>query len=384
MATRQEANPNYLYLKEKVPKNRVTLLQGGTRSGKTYSVVYYLIYLCMKHEGARMEIDCCRDTYSALKTTAWKDMKDVLIHHGLYRDDFHNKTDHIYNLFGNNFNFYGADTPEKIHGRSRDILWINEAHQFPEETIDQLFPRTRYRIIADYNPALPVEHWLDPYIDKYPPLITTYKDNPFLTKDQVEDIENKIINPYWWKVYGTGHRAQPTGSIFQNWKLGEYKDVGLEGYGQDYGFSNDPSTLVKVSIDKRTKQIYLKEMFWEVGLSTGQLYDLNVIHAGKRALIVGDSSEPRLIDELHSRGLNIVLSTKGTGSVTGGISLMLEYEIIIDKDSKNLIKEFNNYSWLDKTNRSIPKDEWNHGIDACRYYISKVLDNPHMGKYYIA
>ena len=62
---------------------------------------------------------------------------------------------------------------------------------------------------------------------------------------------------------------------------------------------------------------------------------------------------------------------------------MSESDIIIDKGSKNLIKEFNNYSWVDKTNRSIPIDEWNHGIDACRYFITQVLDNPHRGKYYI-
>lgn len=376
------ANPNFLYVKKNVPDKRVTLLQGGTRSGKTWSIIYWIIWLCREHANSGMEIDICRDTFTALKNTAWKDFKDVLLKHDLYDRSAHNMTNGKYNLFGNTISYYGADSTNKIHGRSRDILWINEAHQFPQDTIDQLFPRTRYRIICDYNPALPVEHWLDDYISKYPPLITTYKDNPHLTKDQIEDIESKIKNDYWWKVYGTGIRSQPTGAVFSNYSIGEFQEHDIMGFGQDYGFSKDPSTLIKCSIDKSNKRIYLFECYYEAGLSTGQIFDLNTKYAGKH-LIVGDSAEPRMIKELFNRGMNIVECTKGAGSVTAGISLMLEYDIIIDPTSQNLIKEFNNYSWIDKTNKSVPEDKWNHGIDACRYFISKVLDNIHRGKYYI-
>ena len=382
MKIMKKANPNYTYLKKNVPKNRITLLQGGTRSGKTYATIYYLIWLCREYPNAGMEIDLVRNTFAALKATAWKDFKDILISLELYNANNHNKTDHIYQLFGNNINYYGADTPEKIHGRSRDILWINEAHQFPEDTIDQLLPRTKHRIICDYNPALPQEHWLDDYIVKYQPLITTYRDNPHLTKAQVQDIENKITNPYWWKVYGNGERAQPTGAIFSNWSIGEFKECDILGYGQDYGLSNDPSTLIKVSIDRKTKTIYLKECFYLVGLNTGQLFELNTQYAGK-SLIVADSAEPRLIAELKQRRLNIIETEKGQGSVTAGISLMLEYNIVIDPESTNMVKEFNNYSWIEKTNKSIPMDAYNHCIDASRYFIYTTLRNPNRGKYYI-
>lgn len=378
----EHANPNFTFLKWKVKNQRITLLQGGTRSGKTYSTIYYLINLCKEFENGQLEIDLCRDTFAALKSTAWKDFKDVLLKHELYHDKNHNKTDHVYNLFGNYINYYGADTPDKIHGRSRDILWINEAHQFPEETIDQLFPRTRYRIIADYNPALPQEHWLDKYIDKFPPCITTYRDNPHLTKAQIEDIESKVSNAYWWKVYGTGERAQPTGAVFNNWSIGEFKECEVQGFGQDYGFSNDPSTLIEVAVDRKTKTIYLRECFYEQGLNTGQLFEYNKQFTD-RQLIVGDSAEPRLISELKQRGLNIVEAIKGTGSVTAGISLMQEYSIVLDTESKNLIKEFNNYSWVEKTNKTVPEDKWNHCIDAARYFIYMTLSNPNRGKYFV-
>ena len=378
----EKANPNFTYLKKNVPKNRITLLQGGTRSGKTYSTIYYLIWFCKEYKNAGLEIDIVRDTFTSLKATAWKDFYDVLVKHNLYNSNLHNKTDHQFNLFGNLISYYGADNPDKIHGRSRDILWINEANQFPEETIDQLFPRTRHRIIADFNPAMPSEHWLDKYIEKNPPLITTYRDNPHLTTAQIEDIESKKNNSYWWKVYGTGERAQPTGAIFSNFEIGDYRDGEITGFGQDFGFSNDPSTLIKVGINRKRKEIYLKECFFEVGLNTGHLYDYNRQYADKE-LIVADSAEPRLISELRQRGLNIVEAEKGAGSVTAGISLMNEYKIVIDKDSKNLIKEFQNYSWIEKTNKSIPEDKWNHGIDASRYFITKALGNPNRGTYHI-
>lgn len=380
--TTNKANPNFTYLKDAVPKQRVTLLQGGTRSGKTWSCIYYIIWLCKQHPNAGMEIDICRDTYTALKNTAWKDFKDILINHELYDRAAHNMTNGKYILFGNTINYYGADDSKKIHGRSRDILWINEANHLPEDTVNQLFPRTRHKVIADYNPALPVEHWLDQYINKYPPFITTYKDNPHLTKSQVEDIESRINNPYYWSVYGTGQRAQPTGAIFKNWTVGEFTITDLSGFGQDYGFSQDATTLIECAIDRKNKLIYLRECYYEVGLSTGAIYELNTQYVG-RSLIVGDSAEPRLISELKGRGLNIVAAIKGQGSITSGISLMLEYQIIIDPESTNMIKEFNNYSWVSKTNKTIPKDEWNHCIDAARYFITQVLDNPHRGKYYI-
>ena len=142
-----KSNPNFRYLKKNVPKNRITLLQGGTRSGKTYAVIHWIIWMCHKYKN--LEIDICRDSFTALKATVWHDFKKVLHELKLYDVKSHNRTDHIYNLNGNIINYYGADNPEKIHGRSRQILWVNEAHQFKEETVDQLFPRTTRRINKD-------------------------------------------------------------------------------------------------------------------------------------------------------------------------------------------------------------------------------------------
>jgi phage terminase large subunit len=367
-----KANPNFDYLHDKINEQRIILLQGGTRSGKTYATIYFLIDFCLLYTG--MEIDLVRDTFTALKATAWKDFKDVLLSLDLYHDKFHNKTDHTYELNGNTISYYGADTPDKIHGRSRDILWINEAHQFPQETIDQLFPRTRHRIICDYNPALGLEHWLDQYIEKYPPLITTYKDNPYLTQAQIEDIESRKSNQYWWTIYGSGERANRQGAIFTNWTQGDFDNSLPYVYGQDYGFSVDPTTLVKVAVDEKKKIIYADEKFYStVGMGTNEIFEANKQATKPNELIIADSAEPRLIDDLRRKGTNIIPCEKGAGSVSAGITKMQDYQIVITPTSHNLRKELSNYIWNDKK-AGIPVDAFNHCIDPLRYstmYLTK-------------
>lgn len=361
-----KANPNFTFLKENVPKQRATLLQGGTRSGKTFSTIYYIIWLCRKYSG--MEIDICRSTYTALKSTVWKDFKEILMKHNLYNKQLHNKTDKIYILNGNYISYYGADDPQKIHGRKRDILWLNEANQLDEETVDQLFVRTNHKIIMDYNPALELDHWLDKYIDLYPPCKTTYKDNPYLTEAQINEIESKKNNDYWWSVYGCGERARPVGAIFSNWSQGKFDTSLPYAYGQDYGFSVDPTTLVKVAVDEKKKKIYLQELLY----TTQQLGTEQILETNKRLidtpkdLIVADSAEDRLIHDLRRKGLNIIPCKKGAGSVVAGIIALQDYELVVTPESKNLAKELNNYCWNDKK-AGIPQDANNHLIDAVRY-----------------
>jgi phage terminase large subunit len=363
-----KANPNFDYLHDKINEQRIILLQGGTRSGKTYATIYFLIDFCLLYTG--MEIDLVRDTFTALKATAWKDFKDVLLSLDLYHDKFHNKTDHTYELNGNTISYYGADTPDKIHGRSRDILWINEAHQFPQETIDQLFPRTRYRIIADYNPALGLEHWLDPYIEKHPPLVTTYKDNPFLTQSQIEDIESRKSNQYWWTIYGSGERANRQGAIFTNWTMGDFDNSLPYVYGQDYGFSVDPTTLVKVAVDNNQKVVYLHEEYYGVDkLGTDDLFKLNSRLISKPTdVIVGDShgQQNRLVEDLRRKGLNIKPCTDYCRGASEMIPSATNYKIMITPTSHNLRKELSNYIWNDKK-AGIPVDAFNHALDGFLY-----------------
>ena len=319
-----------------------------------------------------MEIDICRDTFTALKATAWKDFRDTMQAHSLYHEKYHNKTDHVYHLNGNTISYYGADNPDKIHGRSRDLLWINEAHQFPEETVDQLLPRTRHRVICDYNPAIGAEHWLDRYIEDFPPCITTYLDNPHLTASQIADIESRRGQPYWWQVYGQGKRAAREGVIFESWQEGEFDDSLPHVYGLDFGYFPDPTAMVRIAVDEKRKLIYLHELAYEHKLSTEEIITLaRQAVSQPRALIVADSAEKRTIADMARARLNVIPAVKGPDSVRAGLVKMQGYGLVVTPGSHNLKKELNNYVWNDKKSTT-PVDDYNHLIDAARYAFMRL------------
>jgi len=211
---------------------------------------------------------------------------------------------------------------------------------------------------------------------------TTYLDNiDNLSKSYVEQIERmKERRPSRYKHTILGAWLEKAeGVIFTNWKIGKFKQVGKNVFGQDYGFSNDPTTLVQTNIDKENKLIYVKLCVYQTKLTTSEIATLNSKFAN-RDLIVGDSAEPRLISEL-TRNNNIVAAIKGQGSITYGISLLQDYDLIIDEESTDLIKELNNYCWLEKKSQT-PVDKFNHAIDALRYAVSYQLQNPNKGEYH--
>lgn len=199
---------------------------------------------------------------------------------------------------------------------------------------------------------------------------TTYFDNinnldeSFLK--QVNAIKLTQPDKYNHVIMG-GWLNKAEGVIFTNWEVGEFDTSLPNVYGQDYGFSIDPSTLINVAIDRKLKRIYLDECFYKQGMTTSEIEVENKLHAGNK-LIIGDSSEPRLIEELIRKGINIKGAAKGAGSVLGGIELMLDYKLIVSERSLNIRRELNNYSWSDKKSGT-PKDLFNHTIDAAKYSI---------------
>ena len=214
---------------------------------------------------------------------------------------------------------------------------------------------------------------------------TTYLDNiDNLSKSYIEQIaQMRERRPEKYKQQMLGAWLQKAeGVIFNNWSIGEFKRYSVSVFGQDYGFAADPSTLVEVNINTSTKTIYLKECFYLPRLTTSQIAELNLKHA-KNGLIVGDSAEPRLLNELKAKGCSIKPSIKGQGSVTYGISLLQDYDLVVSPDSTNLIKELNNYRWLERKSNT-PIDKFNHLIDAIRYAVGYQLQNPNRGKYAIS
>lgn len=214
---------------------------------------------------------------------------------------------------------------------------------------------------------------------------TTYLDNiENLDQSFINEIEKiREGNPKKYKhVILGGWLDKAEGVVFTNWRFGEFNPDNLQtSFGQDYGFSIDPTTLVEVAIDKTKKIIYVKEHLYKPKLTTSEIVFYNKNIARER-LIVADSAEPRLIAEMAANGCNIIPTAKGPGSITAGLALMQDYTIIVDEASSNIAKEFNNYVYSDKKS-GLVIDNWNHAIDAIRYNVFFNLINPERGKYHI-
>jgi phage terminase large subunit len=282
--------------------------------------------------------------------------------------------------------------------------WIlDEAEELKDETIfDKINLSIRQkgkqnRVILILNPATK-EHWIYKRffedrgiesgfngIHKDTTYIhTTYLDNYENLDDSfIEEVERiKLTNEKKYKhVILGGWLDKAEGVVFNNWSIGGFKEVGKSVYGQDYGFSIDPTTLVQTSIDKTNKKIYIKECLYKPKLTTTEIINENKRYCGNN-LIIGDNAEPRLIHEIKSKGLNIVEAVKGAGSISAGIALLQDYELIISPDSTNVVKELNNYCWLEKKSNT-PIDDYNHALDAIRYAVYYQLANPQRGVYKI-
>jgi phage terminase large subunit len=364
---------------------RITCLQGGTRSSKTYSLCQLFIVKALKETGKVFTI--CRKTLPALKGTAYRDVLELLKELGLYFEENHNKSELSYALNGNLIEFISVDQPQKIRGRKRDYLWLNEANEFNYEDYQQLILRTTDKVYLDYNPS-------DPYSWIYDKVITrddctfiksTYKANPFLDKDTIAEIERlKDLDPDYWRVYGLGEIGSIQTMIFRKFELVDEVQGKLIGYGLDFGFTNSPSALVAVY--QSDDNLYIKEMLYEKRLTNTDLANkLKEFRIDRQSEIIGDSAEPKTIEEIYRQGFNIKPAKKGAG-IHLGIDIMRRYKLHITKDSLNAIKEFRGYKWATDKNGDVlntPVKVNDHLIDATRYLCLNKLSVNHSGKYYI-
>jgi phage terminase large subunit len=214
---------------------------------------------------------------------------------------------------------------------------------------------------------------------------TTYQDNiEYLSESFINQIEQlKKNNPKKFEhtILG-GWLDKAEGVVFTNWRFGDFNPDKLQtSFGQDFGFSIDPTTLVEVAIDKNKRKIYVKEHLYKPKLTTSEIAVINKQVCGGN-LIIADSAEPRLIAELQSQRVNIQPTEKGAGSITAGIALMQDYEIVLEPNSLNIAKEFNNYIYSDKKS-GLVIDNFNHAIDAIRYNVFYHLSNPSKGQYFV-
>ena len=364
---------------------RITCLQGGTRSSKTYSLCQLFIIKCLEETGKTYTI--CRKTLPALKGTAYRDVLNILKELELYTEENHNKSELSYMLNGNLLEFISVDQPQKIRGRKRNYLWLNEANEFTYEDWQQLILRTTGQIYLDYNPSDPYSWIYDKVLvrDDCTFIKSTYKANPFLDTDTIAEIERlRELDPDYWQVYGLGEIGSVQTMIFRKFELVDDVQGRLIGYGLDFGFTNSPSALVAVY--QSDDNLYIKEMLYEKRLTNRDLANkLKEFRIDRQSEIVADSAEPKSIEEVYRQGFNIKPAKKGAG-IHLGIDIMRRYKLHITKDSLNAIKEFRGYKWATDKNGDVlntPVKVNDHLIDATRYLCLNKLSINHSGKYYI-
>ena len=366
-------------------KSRITCLQGGTRSSKTYSLCQLFIVKCLEDTGRTFTI--VRKTLPALKGTAYRDVLNILKDMELYSEENHNKSELSYLLNGNLIEFISVDQPQKIRGRKRNYLWLNEANELTYEDWTQLILRTTEQIYLDYNPSDPYS-WIYEKVqtrDDCTFIKSTYKANPFLDEDTIAEIERlKDIDPDYWRVYGLGEIGSIQTMIFRNFNLVDDVQGKLIGYGLDFGFTNSPTALVEVR--QLDDNLYIKELLYEKRLTNTDLANkLKEFGISRQSEIIGDSAEPKSIEEIYRQGFNIKPAKKGAG-IHLGLDIMRRYKLHITKDSLNAIKEFRGYKWATDKNGDVlntPVKVNDHLIDATRYLCLNKLSVNHSGKYYI-
>lgn len=375
---------------------RYTVITGGRGSSKSFSVGTFLSLLSFESDE---KILFTRKTMTSAHLSVIPEFKDKI--ERLKKEDLFevNKTEITNKLSGSQILFRGlqsssGDNTANLKSLQGVTCWVlDEAEELTDEDVfNRIDLSVRHltkqnRVILILNPTTK-ESWLykrffeqagvNPGFNGIKGNVTyihtDYRDNiQYLPADFVDQIETlKVTNPQKYKhVILGGWLDKAEGVVYTNWEIGDFVDNGNAIYGQDFGFSVDPTTLVKVCIDKSRKVIYVHECFYKPKLTTSEIFELNNRYAGQ-SLIYGDSAEPRLIEELRRRGNNIKAVEKGAGSVSASIALLQDYKLVISPTSVNTIKELNNYVWNDKASKT-PVDAWNHSLDALSYATRKEL-----------
>ena len=356
-------------------KKRIRIVQGGTSSSKTFTILPFLIHYAIKKPNS--EISIVSESIPHLKRGAIKDFLKIMDWTVNFNSANFNKSNLTYRFSnGSYIEFFSADMPDKLRGARRDILFINECNNVSFESYQQLAIRTKKFIYLDYNPTN--EFWVHTELmqdDNSDFVILTYKDNEALDGAIVKEIEKAKekakTSSYWdnwWKVYGLGEIGSLDGVIFNNWKTIDTipNDARLLGYGVDFGYTNDPTAIVEVY--KWNDKRIVNEICYEKGLTNSQIAK----RITTKMPAYCDSAEPKSIAELKMQGINATAVEKGADSIKYGINTIQENDYLVTSNSTNLISELRKYAW-DKDKRTgetlnKPIDDFNHAIDSWRYH----------------
>lgn len=377
-------NPNLLFLHKCYrEEKRGALLEGGSRSGKTWSGVDFIIWLCSSIE-TNATIRIIRETYNSFKTSLYEDFDRRFPMHGLQSPIAGRKEVSSFNLFGNSIHLMGADNPTVLEGVGSDYLFFNEFLNIPEIAFNQCTMRCRKFWWADWNPKF-TDHWVFDKVCHRPDvghLTSTMLDNPFISDPEREkilsydpsnedNVRNGTADDYMWNVYGRGIRSAPEGLIFQHvtWVKEFHTNAEKIFYGIDFGYTIDPTCLIRAALlgDK----LYLESLHYGPTPSFNELEPVLREKLGKGKLCWADPSgnygDKRMISAAQQAGYKLHSAATGPGSINYGNGLLKAYKLHL-VDSPEVRKEQSNYMFrtVNGIRLDEPIDGYNHFWDASR------------------
>lgn len=360
---------------------RIKAVAGGTSASKTISILLILIDKCVVYanRGDSLLVSVVSESLPHLKRGAMRDFINIMESHGYFKEANWNRTDFSYSFSPKvKMEFFGVDSPDKVRGPRRDVLFMNEANNCPYHSFDQLEVRTKDEIWLDWNPTN--EFWfyseILPHREVDLDFVTlTYKDNDALSENIVQSIESRRHNAGWWKVYGEGQLGEVEGKIYKDWTIVDAvpHEARLERLGLDFGYANDPAALVAVYF--YNGGYIVDELIHRTHMSNRKIADYINSSNYTNILVVADSAEPKSIDEMREYDVNITGAIKGSGSRNFGIQFVQDQRMSMTKRSVNVIKSYRNYMWrTDKDGNilDIPDHHFSDAMDAIRYALESL------------
>lgn len=362
-------------------KQRIKIFQGGSRSGKSWALMQYCLYL-ITTESKPITISIVRKTLPALKRSVLRDFNIIAKSLGVYYLGEFNKTELVFNYNGHTIEFFSADDAQKIRGSTRDVLWCEECNELNIEDFRQLSMRTKREILMSFNPSDPVHFIYDLCErDDADLFISTYRDNKFIAPEVKKELERlKKRDPDFWRVYGEGQRAVfSQRQIFRDWNYIDESEFPEEldwFMGCDFGYTNDVAAICLIA--KKNDKVFVKEVLYKTGMTNRDIANHLKSLGLENLLMYCDSAEPKSIEELKQMGILAKGAIKGAGSINAGLSLMREFDFYVSNKATNVKSEQMKYVWeelKDGTiiNKAVDRD--NHAMDCLRYGLYSKFKN---------
>ena len=349
---------------------RFIINEGGSRSSKTYSLCQLMIIYCLQNNNKVVSV--IRKTFPALRATVLRDFIEILKEIGLYKQDSHNKSEHIYTFAnGSMVEFFSVDDEQKIRGRKRDIAWCNEANELYFDDFTQLNMRTENKLIFDYNPSESASWLYELPAEESIKIKSTYKDNPFLPdsiKAQIEDLAR--TDEALYQIYALGEKATSKSNIYSNWSFVAHRPAKFVKYvyGLDFGY-NHPTALMRVYYCDN--DVYIEPVIYESYLTTTMLIEkLGTLGIEQTVSILADYSRPEIIKEMNIAGYDVQNANK---VVKKGIDNLKSFGVIC-QDDKALRREYENYKWkkIGDFITDEPVKLFDDAMDAIRYATTHI------------